>query len=92
VNSADIASQLGTIARGKPADYDQEIVKRRLRLTAQRISLDGKLVLDFGCGNGAQTVQFAPLPCRLAAVDVHPHNLATLGNYVRLHELHASTR
>jgi SAM-dependent methyltransferase len=88
VNSADIASQLGTIARGKPADYDQEIVKRRLRLTAQRISLDGKLVLDFGCGNGAQTVQFAPLPCRLAAVDVHPHNLATLGNYVRLHELH----
>ncbi|UCH09340.1 MAG: class I SAM-dependent methyltransferase [Fidelibacterota bacterium] len=80
--------KLGTIARGKPAGYDQEIVKRRSRLTAQRVALEGKLVLDFGCGNGAQTVQFAPSRCRLTAVDVEPRNLAVLQTYLRQHDLH----
>src|SRR5258707_13008782 len=47
-----------SIARGKPADYGQEIVKRRFRLTVAWLDFAGKRVLDFGCGNRAQTSEF----------------------------------
>ena len=50
------------IARGKPADYGQEIVKRRFRLTAQRLELGNKTVLDFGCGNGALALEVLQKP------------------------------
>jgi len=58
------------IALGKPAAYGQEIVKRRFRLTAAAVRLSGKTVLDFGCGNGAQTCELAQAGGKIFAVDL----------------------
>lgn len=66
------------IALGKPAAYGQEIVKRRFRLTAATVALSGKTVLDFGCGNGAQTCEFAQTGSHIFAVDLAFADLQTL--------------
>jgi ubiquinone/menaquinone biosynthesis C-methylase UbiE len=72
-----------SIALGKPADFGQEIVKRRFRLTAARVSLRNKIILDFGCGNGAQTCEFIDSRCKIIAVDVTHAHLDTLAIYLR---------
>lgn len=66
------------VARGKPAGYGQEILARRGRLTASLIPFEGRTVLDFGCGNGAQTVELAGAQRRLIAVDIDLADLSTL--------------
>jgi len=66
------------IALGKPAAYGQEIVKRRFRLTAASVTLSEKNVLDFGCGNGAQTCEFAQTGGKIFAVDLAFADLQTL--------------
>lgn len=75
------------MARGKPAEYDHEIVKRRFRLTVERVSLDKKKILDFGCGNGAQTVLFANLNCNIDALDIDSHELAVFDEYIRNNQI-----
>jgi ubiquinone/menaquinone biosynthesis C-methylase UbiE len=72
-----------TMARGKPAEYGQEIVKRRFRLTTARVSLKNKIVLDFGCGNGAQTCEFLASGGKIIAVDVAFGDLRAFANYLR---------
>lgn len=47
------------IAAGKPAGRDDLIVLRRYRLLKSMSELGGRVLLDFGCGNGAQTLLFA---------------------------------
>jgi 2-polyprenyl-3-methyl-5-hydroxy-6-metoxy-1,4-benzoquinol methylase len=69
--------------RGKPAEYGQEIVRRRGRLTRERVPLKGKVVLDYGCGNGAQTVEFAADGCKVFAVDVDRQDLDTFDHHLR---------
>lgn len=66
------------IALGKPAAYGQEIVKRRFRLTAATVALSGKTVLDFGCGNGAQTCEFALAGGKIFAIDLALRDLQIL--------------
>ncbi len=63
--------------RGVPAQYGQEIVKRRFRLTTPRISLENKIVLDCGCGNGVQTFEFLKSGCMVIAGDIEFSNLKT---------------
>lgn len=70
------------IARGKPAAYGQEIVRRRFRLAQKLSSFTNKTVLDFGCGNGAQTVQFAESGCKIFAVDIDEEDLHTLRRFI----------
>ncbi len=70
-------------ARGKPADYGQEIVKRRARLALGIASFEKKIVLDFGCGNGAQTVQFHRSGAKIVAIDIDFGDLQILRNFVR---------
>lgn len=70
------------IARGKPAEYGQEIIRRRFRLTASMVGLNGKTVLDFGCGNGAQTCEFLHSGSKIIAVDIDFNDLKVLSNYL----------
>ena len=67
-----------TVARGKPAGYGQEILLRRRRLTTALIPLEGRTLLDFGCGNGAQTVALAGPGRRIVAVDIDADDLSVL--------------
>ncbi len=75
------------ISGGKPADYGQELVKRRFRLTSKRIKLEGKKMLDFGCGNGAQTVEFANSKCTIDAVDINKKAVKILKDFASTHNL-----
>lgn len=68
-------------SHGKPAEYGAEIIRRRFRLTAERVELKGKIVLDFGSGTGAQTLAFADSGCSIVAVDVHIEHLKTLTDH-----------
>lgn len=71
------------VARGKPADYGQEILKRRARITAATIPLSGRLVLDFGAGNGAQTLELQKVGCRIVACDIDQADLEVLSRYLK---------
>jgi len=71
------------VARGKPAEYGQEIVRRRHRMLVDRIVLRGRTVLDFGCGNGAQTASLLDEGCSVIGVDIDAGDLQILAGYAR---------
>lgn len=71
------------VERGKPAEYGQEIVKRRARITSSYVPLAGKSVLDFGSGNGAQTIELAKEECRIVACDIDAADIEVLREYIR---------
>jgi len=69
------------LAAGKPADTEDFILARRYRLLSALAPIDpeiDRVMLDFGCGNGAQTVWFAPHFQRVLAADINPDFLAQL--------------
>jgi len=70
------------ISLGRPADFGQEILRRRARLTEGLTQFDRRTVLDFGCGNGAQTLAFARRPCRIIAADISHENLRMLAGVI----------
>jgi ubiquinone/menaquinone biosynthesis C-methylase UbiE len=80
-----------SVARGKPAEYGQEIVKRRSRITSACVTLSGRRVLDFGSGNGAQTVELLKHDCTITACDIDPDDLNTLADYARANGLETVT-
>lgn len=74
------------IALGKPAAYGQEIVKRRFRLTTATVSLAQKFIIDFGCGNGAQTCEFTAAGGRILAIDMALGDLQVLQQHLNQQE------
>lgn len=58
------------IALGKSAESTDLIIERRHRIVTELAQPAGGVLLDFGCGNGAQTLLFAPQFDRVIAVDV----------------------
>ena len=46
------------LAGGKPASSQDFILARRERIVRGAMPIDGRVLLDFGCGNGAQTASF----------------------------------
>lgn len=69
------------VASGDPAAFGDRILRRRYRLTNSLVTFTEKRVLDFGCGNGAQTVLFADRDCEIVAVDIHQSGLDRLSEY-----------
>lgn len=71
------------VERGKPAEYGQELIRRRSRITASLVPLAGRRILDFGAGNGAQTVSLREHGCSIVACDIVPDGLNVLARYLR---------
>ncbi|MCB1184160.1 methyltransferase domain-containing protein [bacterium] len=66
------------LAGGMPARAGQLILTRRVRLVTPHLPAPCGHLVDFGCGNGAQTLLFAGRAERLTGVDVEPAFLAEL--------------
>ncbi len=65
-------------AAGEPATVDDFIIIRRYRLVKRLMPLRGRVLLDFGCGNGAQAFLFAPDFSVVVGVDIgrrHPGDM-----------------
>lgn len=78
-------------SRGKPAKYGQEIVKRRFRITSNRINLNGKKILDFGCGDGAQTIEIAKSNVTIIAVDIDYDDIQAFKEHISLNKINNIT-
>ncbi|MGD1048018.1 MAG: methyltransferase domain-containing protein [Candidatus Krumholzibacteriaceae bacterium] len=63
------------IAAGKPAERDDFILIRRRRLVRDLAPPTGAVMLDLGCGNGAQTILFGDDFPRIIGVDLGVHYL-----------------
>lgn len=59
------------LATGVPAGEGQLILQRRARLVASILPEQGGHLLDFGCGNGAQTLLLAPSFGQTTGVDIN---------------------
>lgn len=59
------------LAGGQPADAGQFLLARRLRACRHWLTDQRNTLLDFGCGNGAQTLHFAPEFSQTYGVDVN---------------------
>ena len=75
------------VARGKPAESGQGILRRRYRLSTAATLFNGKRILDFGCGNGVQTALFADQDCDIYAVDIHQSALDIFSEYLSSHDI-----
>jgi len=58
------------LAPGKSADAEDLIIRRRHRLVTKLAPSQGGTLLDVGCGNGAQTILFAPEFDRTIGLDI----------------------
>ncbi len=61
---------------GKPADSGDFLLERRLRVCRPYLAGDRQTLLDFGCGNGAQTLRFVDEFASIRGVDVDASFLA----------------
>ena len=63
-------------AGGRPASPGQMILERRRRLVEPWFQASGGHLVDFGCGNGAQTLLLAPAFDHVTGLDVNEEFLA----------------
>jgi len=70
-NSTD-TPDLPHLAAGAPAAAGQFVLGRRARLAAAFLPWPRGHLVDFGCGNGAQTLRFAEKFDRITGVDINP--------------------
>ncbi len=66
------------LAAGEPAAADDFIIIRRYRLVNRLIPLRGRVLLDFGCGNGAQAFLFAADFPLVVGVDISRRHLGDM--------------
>ncbi len=70
------SGSLPHLAAGIPAGKGDFLVARRYRLVERYLPTSGGTLLDFGCGNGAQTFSFVDHFSRVIGVDIDPRFLA----------------
>lgn len=71
------------IGLGVPTEYGFRLPKLRHDLARPHLAGPGATVLDFGCGNGANTVLFAPDAARVVGVDVVREHVEQASAYAR---------
>jgi len=64
-----------TFALGKPAEATDFILERRYRLVRRHAPAMGGTLLDYGCGNGAQTLRFVQDFDSIIGADVVPEHI-----------------
>ena len=67
------------LATGRPAEPGQLILERRRRLVTPLLPAHAGHLVDFGCGNGAQTLLFRDRFDRLTGLDIVPEQTAAFG-------------
>jgi len=63
------------IILGAPIEYGYLGIKRRMKLILRDLDLTDKCLLDVGCGNGAQTIEFTNLCKNVIGVDKEQRRL-----------------
>lgn len=63
------------IALGGPAAYGSYAVKKRIQKIDETVDLNGKRVLDVGCGNGCYTAELARRAAYVWAIDIQTAHL-----------------
>jgi len=63
-------------SRGRPADAGDFLLERRLRICRTRLPARREVMVDYGCGNGAQTLRLAGEFGAVHGLDVDPGHLA----------------
>ncbi|HUI09548.1 MAG TPA: class I SAM-dependent methyltransferase [Bacteroidota bacterium] len=79
------------VERGKPASYGQEVTRRRSRIVARLLPLEGSRLLDFGCGNGAQTAELVPAGAHITACDIDEADMRLFREYLRARDIRTVT-
>lgn len=69
-------------AIGKPADYGQELLRRRGRVMRRYTTTAGRRILDYGCGNGAQTITLTHDAALVVGMDVSLDHLMSLKHHL----------
>ena len=75
------------LAAGVPAGAGQLILHRRARLVRSLLPECGGHLLDFGCGNGAQTILLAPAFEKVTGVDINDEYLSGFGSALTKEQL-----
>ncbi|WP_067070061.1 class I SAM-dependent methyltransferase [Carbonactinospora thermoautotrophica] len=68
-------------ALGIPTEYGFELPRKRHALARPYLAGPDATLLDFGCGNGANTVLFAPDVRQVVGVDVVPEHVEQASKY-----------
>lgn len=76
-------NNLPNLAGGKPAGQGTFLLSRRHRLCQPFLDDAPGHLLDYGCGNGAQTLLFADDFAHIQGVDVEPDFLATFQDEIQ---------
>jgi SAM-dependent methyltransferase len=69
---------LPNLSAGRPAQRDDLLLARRYRLVQPHLPGHGGVLLDYGCGNGAQTLWFAPHFDTVLGLDIDRRYLGEL--------------
>jgi len=72
---ADQPPSIPHLAAGKPAGEQDLLLARRFRLVQSYLPAGRPVLLDFGCGTGAQTFSFVDHCSRVVGLDIDPEFL-----------------
>jgi len=71
---------------GAPIEYGAYGIKKRLSLMEKYIKLNGKVILDVGCGNGAYDIEMAKKAELVVCIDIEKKRLTRLQSEIKEHK------